>query len=219
MVIVTETRRFITFIDNHTRVCWIYLLKEKSKAKRVFKIFHAMIKALFQTHIQVLWNDNGKEYFNSILGDYLLENGIIHQSNCFDTPQRNGIAKRKSCHLMEVAKAIMFTSRVPKIFWGEVVLMASYLIHRMLTKILGFESLLNHFSKVYPHIKIFSSIPLKKFGCMTFVHIHKQHRTKLDPRTLKCAFVGYSPTQKGYKCYDPISRKIFVSMDVTFFEN
>ena len=38
------TRWFITFIDNHTRVCWIYSLKEKSKAKRVFKNFHAKIK-------------------------------------------------------------------------------------------------------------------------------------------------------------------------------
>ena len=34
----------------------------------------------------------------------------------------------------------------------------------------------------------------------------------------KCLFVGYSATQKGYKCYHPPSRKVFVSMDVTFFE-
>lgn len=34
----------------------------------------------------------------------------------------------------------------------------------------------------------------------------------------KCVFVGYSPTQKEYKCLDPISKKVFVSMDVTFLE-
>ena len=32
-------------------------------------------------------------------------------------------------------------------------------------------------------------------------------------------FVGYSPTQKGYKCYHPPCRKYFVSMDVTLREN
>ena len=32
-------------------------------------------------------------------------------------------------------------------------------------------------------------------------------------------FVGYAPTQKGYKCFDPISKKLFVTMDVTFFES
>ena len=50
-------------------------------------MFHAMIKTQFQTQIQVLWIDNRKEYFNFILGDYLLENEIIHQFSCFDTPQ------------------------------------------------------------------------------------------------------------------------------------
>ena len=89
----------------------------------------------------------------------------------------------------------------------------------MSNKILGFETPLNHFSKVYPYTKIFSTIPLKIFGCTTFVHIHKEHRTMLDPHALKCVFVWYSLTQKGHKWYDPICRKIFVSMDVTFFEN
>ena len=36
---------------------------------------------------------------------------------------------------------------------------------------------------------------------------------------MKCIFVGYSSTQKGYKCWDPIGKKLFVSMDVTFRES
>ena len=35
---------------------------------------------------------------------------------------------------------------------------------------------------------------------------------------LSSVFVGYSPTQKGYKCYHPPTRKWYVSMDVNFFE-
>jgi hypothetical protein len=48
--------------------------------------------------------------------------------------------------------------------------------------------------------------------------IHSDGRSKLDPRILKCAFIGYSSTQMGYKCYHPPSRKYFVSRDVTFHE-
>ena len=52
-----------------------------------------------------------------------------------------------------------------------------------------------------------------------FVHIHKQNHSKLDPWLEKCVFVGYSTTYKWYKCYNPISKKLVVTMDVTFFEN
>ena len=52
---------------------------------------------------------------------------------------------------------------------------------------------------------------------MSFVHIH--NHGKLDPRAIKCVFVGYSLTQKGYKCYHPLSKKLCVSVDVTFNEN
>ena len=69
-----------------TRTTWVYLLHEKSKTSQMFKKFHKMIQTRFQTHIQTLRTENGKEYFNSILGDYLLENGIIHQRSCVDTP-------------------------------------------------------------------------------------------------------------------------------------
>ena len=54
---------------------------------------------------------------------------------------------------MEVVRAIMFTLRVLKSFWEEATVM-TYLINRMLAKILGFETPINHFSKVYPHVKI-----------------------------------------------------------------
>ena len=172
-----------------------------------------MIKTQFQTQVIVFWIDNGNECVKFIFEDYLLENGIIHQFSCFDTPQQNGTMERKNRHLMEVVRAIMFTLRVLKSFWEEATVM-TYLINRMLAKILGFETPINHFSKVYPPVKILFWIPQKNFGCKTFVHIHKEHRTKLDPCVLKCVFVGYSPTQKGYKCYNPIPRKIFISMDV-----
>jgi hypothetical protein len=36
---------------------------------------------------------------------------------------------------------------------------------------------------------------------------------------IKFVFIGYSPTQKGYKCFDPKNTKMFVTMDVAFFEN
>ena len=148
-----------------------------------------------------------------------MDQGIVHQSSCVDTPQQNGVAERKNRHLLEVARSIMFTTNVPKHFWGEAVLTATYLINRMPSRVLKFQTPCQAILCSYPDTQIISSLPLKVFGCTAFVHIHQHHRSKLDPKAIKCLFLGYSPTKKGYKCYLPITRKFYASMDVTFFEN
>lgn len=75
-----------------------------------------MIQTHFHTNIQTLRTNNGKEYFNTIMVDYLLKHGIIHQSTCVDTAQQNGVSERKKCHLLEIARVLMFTMNVPKYF-------------------------------------------------------------------------------------------------------
>ena len=46
--------------------------------------------------------------------------------------------------------------------------------------------------------------------------VHKKN--KWSTKALKCVFLGYSNTQKGYKVYHPITRKYMVSKDVIFDE-
>jgi len=128
---------FVTFIDYHTRTSWVYLLKEKSEVEGVFKMFHNMVKTQFQASIQVFRSDNGKEYFNEILGKYFEDKGIIHQSSCSDTPQQNGIVERKNKHILEIARALLFTNHVPKYLWGKAILTAIYHINRMPSRILN----------------------------------------------------------------------------------
>ena len=41
-------RWFVTFIDDHTRITWVYLLREKSETYQVFQNFNSMIQTRFQ---------------------------------------------------------------------------------------------------------------------------------------------------------------------------
>ncbi|CAL8133282.1 unnamed protein product [Prunus armeniaca] len=102
---------------------------------------------------------------------------------------------------------------VPKRFWSQGVLTATYLINHLPSRVLDFISPL----EVIKGRKIDLS-HLKVFGCTCFVHIQASHRDKLDPKAVKCIFLGYSSTQKECKCYNPISKKINVSRDVQFDE-
>ena len=43
--------------------------------------------------------------------------------------------------------------------------------------------------------------------------------SKLNPKSLKCIFLGYSRVQNEYRCYCPSLHRYLVSADVTFLEN
>ncbi|CAL5350327.1 unnamed protein product [Camellia sinensis] len=208
-------RWFVTFIDDFSRATWVYLMKDKSEVFSVFRTFHKMICTQFGATIKIFRSDNGGEYIDSGLEQYFSTHGIIHQTSCTNTPQQNGVAERKNRHLLDMARCMCFFMNVPQPYWGDAVLTAAHLINRLPTQVLDKKAPLH---VLLGSLSLFS-IPPKIFGCVCFVHNHSPSRGKLDPRSLKCVFLGYSPTQKGYKCYHPSSRKWFVSMDVTFFES
>lgn len=105
----------------------------------------------------------------------------------------------------------MFIMNLPKPYGGNVVLSATYLINWMPLKALDYKSPLEVLQS-----KTSYTVPPKVFYCVCFVHA--KNIRKLESRALKFVFVGYPPTQKGYKCYYPPFRKYCVSIDVTFKE-
>ncbi|MCO5610634.1 hypothetical protein L7F22_064873 [Adiantum nelumboides] len=58
----------------------------------------------------------------------------------------------------------------------------------------------------------------KVFGCIAYVHVPHELRTKLDSKVKKCVFIGYSIEQKGYKCYNHVTHQVRMSRDVVFDE-
>ena len=107
---------------------------------------------------------------------------------------------------------------MPSCHWGDVAAAAVYLINRMLAKILHFKTPLQILST---HISLPSllMLPPRIFGCVAFVHLHKNQRTKLDPCVVRCLFLGYGLHKKGFRCYDPNTHRTYITMDVTFLES
>jgi hypothetical protein len=60
---------------------------------------------------------------------------------------------------------------------------------------------------------------LRVFGCPAYVHIPSEERSKLDPKSRQCIFLGYGKGVKGYKFWDPTANKAVISRDVVFDEN
>ena len=185
---------FVLFIDDCTHMTWLYLLKHKDEVLGVFKSFHAMVQTQFSAKVQVLRSDSGGEYVNHQFREYFQQHGIIHETSCPQTPQQNGIVERKNRHVLETARALLFGGHAPTRFWVNTVTIVVYLLNRMPSKVLDFQTPLQPLSGYTPVPAILMLSP-RVFGCVAYVHLHKNQRTKLNPYARRCLFFGlcFSP--------------------------
>lgn len=56
------------------------------------------------------------------------------------------------------------------------------------------------------------------FGCVCYVFVPDQLRTKLEKKAIRCIFTGYDEQKKGWRCVDPTTNKAYVSLHVVFDE-
>jgi hypothetical protein len=129
-----------------------------------------------------------------------------------NTPEQNGVSERKNRHLLKMTKALLFQMNVLRQYWSDAILTATYLINRLPSVKLENKSPLEILYQRKLNID-----NLRTFGCVCFVH--KKRKDKFDSTSTKAIFLGYSTHKKGYKCYDPINKKNFISSDVVFNEN
>ena len=100
----------------------------------------------------------------------------------------------------------MTEKNMPLYYWAEVVNTPNYILNRCITSGVHEATLEECFYGRKPSLQ-----HLKVFGCLAYVHVPAEVRSKLDPKAEKCIFVGYSEEQKGYRCYNPLTKKIVTS--------
>ena len=96
---------------------------------------------------------------------------------------------------------MMFDQDLPNSLWAEATRTAVYIQNRCPHAILEDKTPEEAFTGMKPEIG-----HLRVFGCLVYVHIPKEKRTKMDPSGKKGVFVGYSETSKAYRIYIPNQR-------------
>ena len=81
----------------------------------------------------------GGEFVNTSMNQFCQEKGIIHQTSCAHNPEQNGVSERKNCFLLEITRALMIESQVPKSFSPEALVTATYLVNRLPTRALDLK--------------------------------------------------------------------------------
>jgi hypothetical protein len=108
--------------------------------------------------------------------------------------------------------AMLSESQLPPSFWGECISSMVHVSNKLPTASLPGSTPFEAFYKRKPDIS-----HLRVWGCTAYVHIQRDKRNSLQPHYEKCVFIGYPAGYKGWKFYNPVTKRSIVSERAFFF--
>lgn len=155
----------------------------------------------------------GGEFMSWGFNLFYEENGIKRQYTPTYYPQQNSVAKRKNWTVIEMGRNLLTSKGLPNTIWASAIGIFVYLLN--ISPIRNMENMTHYeaFGSMNPMVK-----HIKVFRCIGFSLIHSHKLQKLDPKLVKCIFVGYCAASKAYKLYNSITGGVVVSRDVYFHE-
>ena len=158
--------------------------------------------------------DRGREFLNSKMASWCVEENITNDPTVGYNPEANGIAERCNRTVMEMANAIRIEAGLGEEYWELAAAAATYLLNRGPTKRLKTMTPWEAWYGDRPSAKRY-----KVWGCPAYVHIPKEKRKKLAKKAWKGVFVGYSDRNPGiYKIWNTTEKKVVEAKFVIFDE-
>ncbi|KAH9647635.1 hypothetical protein KPL70_025262 [Citrus sinensis] len=118
-------------------------------------------------------------------------------------------------HMSEQGLKILSEPKLlPGLKSAEAAKTACYIVNRSPSTVIGLKTTMEMWTG-----KPADYSYLHAFGCPVYVMYNAQERTKLDPKSRRCIFLGYADGVKGYRLWDPTANKIVISRDVIFIED
>ena len=149
---------------------------------------------------------------NEFIG-FLDSCGIAKQYTCRNRPQQNGVAEHANRTLDERITAMLEESGLSKRYWGECLAALVHVLNCCPTAII---------TDATPHKIWYGKKPdisyLRVWGCVAYVHIQRDKRSSLGSHMEKCIFIGYPQDYKGWKFYNPVTKKVIISERADFDE-
>lgn len=210
---------FVTFIDDCTRYCYVYLLHSKDEALDKFKEYKLEVENQLSKKIKMIRSDRGGEY-NEPFNAFCREHGIVHQTTAPYSPQSNGVAERKNRTLKEMMNAMLGESGLAQNMWGEALLTANYILNKIPHKVTG-KTPYELWKGNVPSYKY-----LKVWGCLAKVAVPPPKKVTIGPKTVDCIFIGYAHNSSAYRFLvhksdvpDIHVNTVMESRNASFFEN
>ncbi|SPO29036.1 uncharacterized protein UTRI_05610 [Ustilago trichophora] len=107
-------RYMVTFVDDFSRHVTGVPIETKDKVATAFYFYSIHMEGRTGKKLSMLLSDNGGEFVNKEMDDYMRRRGIVHRRTAPYTPQQNGIAERMNRTVMDMAYEVVDLSLLNK---------------------------------------------------------------------------------------------------------
>jgi histone deacetylase 1/2 len=204
---------YLVIVDDFSHFMWTYPLRRKSDTTDILINFAAYARTQFNLPIVAVQTDNGTEFVNSTLVEFLARHGTHLRLSCPYTSPQNGKAERAIRTLNDITRTLLFQAHMSSPYWAEALAAATFLLNRRPSQAIGFR-----IPYTLLHNKSVSFSDLRVFGCLCYPNQSATAPHKLAPRSTACVFLGYPSSHRGYRCLDLSSRRVITSRHVIFDE-
>lgn len=206
---------FVSFIDDASKVAYMYPIKKKSDSFTCFKLFLAETERISGKSLVKLRTDNGGEYVSKEFKLFLEDRGIQHDPGPPHSPELNGVAERWNRTICDKIRSALLKSDLSQAFWVDAAkhCVESYNLsptHTAFGRQCPSDAFLN---------KQHTINHLRPFGCASWYLIPTVNRGKLDERGRPSMLLYYLKDGNGYMLWDRVSGKTVKSTHVKFRED
>ncbi|KAK1612343.1 hypothetical protein QYE76_036016 [Lolium multiflorum] len=204
----------LVIVDDYSRYSWVFLLKSKDETHREFITFAKKAQHMYESEIKEIRTDNGTEFKNYTMQEFVDDEGIKHEFSVPYTPQQNGVVERKNRTIIEMARTMLSEFNSPHNFWGEAISTAVHYSNRLFLRPLHNKTPYELLTGNKPNVMY-----IRVFGCKCLSKNNKGKLGKFETRTIEGIFVGYAENSHAYRYYNRSTGTIEVSCDVVFLED
>jgi hypothetical protein len=194
-------------------VSLVYNFCMTSETQEVLSKFLKRAQNEFDAKVKKTRSDNGSEFKNTQVQDYLDQEGIKHEFSAPYTPQQNGVAERKNRTLIESARRMLDEYKTSDHFWAEAINTVCHAVnwlylHRLLKKT-PYELLTGN----KPNVSYF-----RVFGSKCYVLLKRTKFSKLAPKVYEGFMLGYDSNSRAYHVFNKDSSCVEITCDAVFDE-
>jgi transposase InsO family protein len=209
---IGDNKYGLVIIDDYSRFTWVFFLFDKCQVRDKVKTIVKRAQKEFGLPIKKVRSDNGTEFNNTQVEEFLDEEGIKHEFSTPYTPQQNGVVERKNCTLIDMARTMLDEYKTSDIFWCEAVNTACHAINRLYLhklKKTSYELLTGN----KPKVSYF-----RVFGCKCFILNKKCKTSKFAPKVDEGFLLGYRSNEHAYRVFNKTFGRVEIAVDVIFDE-